>query len=105
MARVQVHELGYDFAPGSSALKSWAGHVPRAVVFIHGFGGHPHKTWVHFQSLCHQGAWWDGADLYFFNYRSVRDHIQDSSMRLKRFVESIAQEPRQLPVDRYRRSF
>jgi pimeloyl-ACP methyl ester carboxylesterase len=87
---LQVHDLGYEFAPGSSALRSGAASVDRAVVFVHGFGGHPRKTWVDFQTLTEAFPWWDSVDLYFFKYRSVSDHIADSSARLMQFLDAIA---------------
>jgi hypothetical protein len=86
----QQHVLKFGPFPGCTALTSSADSVSRAVVFVHGFGGHPHKTWVDFQSLCNQDPWWDSADLYFFKYRSVGDHIMDSSIALMQFLQSIA---------------
>jgi hypothetical protein len=43
-----------------------------AVVFVHGFRGHPRKTWLLFQSLVDdvQGDFpeWSTADLFFYGY-------------------------------------
>ena len=97
MAHSKVSDLQFEFAPGSSALLSDDENTDRAVVFVHGFGGHPRKTWVDFHTLIDSMSskfpWWGATDLYFFKYRSVADHIDDSSGNLEQFFRSICPEP------------
>jgi hypothetical protein len=93
MSHSNLDELGIEAAPGSWAQLSNNPATDRAVIFVHGFGGHPRKTWVDFQSLTDtlsaKYPWWQTTDLYFLKYRSVADHIADSSKRMRRFVGEV----------------
>ena len=89
-----VHtEVPLPFDPGSYALLSEESSTDIAVIFIHGFGGHPEKTWRNFQELVDSFAGsfplWRRCDLYFFKYDSIGAHIKDSSRKLKGFLDKV----------------
>lgn len=90
MAAVHT-EVPLVFDPGSYALLSEDSSTDIAVVFVHGFGGHPEKTWRNFQELVDSFAGsfplWQRCDLYFFKYESISAHIKDSSRKLRVFLD------------------
>lgn len=77
----------------SYALLSRATDVDTAVVFVHGFGGDPVKTWLNFQGLVDQYAasypWWTTTDMFFYSYDSVHTPIRYNTTLLGNFVHDI----------------
>ena len=86
-------EVPLAFDSGSYALLSEDSSTDIAVVFVHGFGGHPEKTWRNFQelvdSLSGMFPLWQRCDLYFFKYHSVSAQIKDSSRSLRAFLDRV----------------
>lgn len=70
-----------------------AATVETAIVFVHGFTGHPFETWTDFHSMMDTHAaefpYWKNADAYFFTYHDVVDSLDDSVDILDRFVASL----------------
>jgi len=78
-----------------------------AVVFVHGFNGHPVKTWVDFSGLVDNGrgaAEWASSDLFFFDYCDVTKSIDDSSDDLEVFLEEFIQSHFNCPIALQRNS-
>lgn len=70
--------------------------VRTAVVFVHGFLGHPQKTWLSFQTMADSAGdpdWWSQSDLYFFDYQDFNQAIDFSSRELIAFLKSIYPQP------------
>jgi pimeloyl-ACP methyl ester carboxylesterase len=67
--------------------------VTTAVVFVHGFGGHPVTTWTDFEHLIDMKVKkpeeWDVSDLYFYGYNSKGRSIDDSADELADFVKAV----------------
>jgi hypothetical protein len=84
---------GFD----SRARISKAPTVDTAVIFVHGFGGHPETTWLELQTLIdtdpRAGADWERCDLFFFGYASVDRPIRYNAALLRKFVSGIYPEP------------
>ena len=81
---------------GSFALISPSDDADHAVVFVHGWGGHPFHTWNQFHSLidvsgpCHE--FYQKCDLYFFRYESQGEWINASTDRLLNFLDQLVLE-------------
>jgi pimeloyl-ACP methyl ester carboxylesterase len=58
----------------------------RAVVFLHGFLGHAHRTWRQFQRLILLDPEWHTTDAYFLAYDSVYDELSLSADYLRAFL-------------------
>jgi pimeloyl-ACP methyl ester carboxylesterase len=90
----QKHEL-IPLRGGSFAMTANSGKSTRAVVFVHGWGGSPGSTWYHFQEQIDNhkhpelAKWWQGADLYFYNYESTRFSIAEHTEAFLTFLDSI----------------
>ena len=84
---------GFD----SRARISLASTVDTAVVFVHGFRGHPETTWLYFQTLIDtnptQKDGWERCDLFFFGYPSLDKPIRYNAARLRTFVTAIYPRP------------
>jgi pimeloyl-ACP methyl ester carboxylesterase len=82
---------------GSFALLSDNETTDTAVIFVHGFGGDPHSTWLNFQGLIDQSParpdWWGRSDVFFYRYESVTDHIFANGERLLKFIGRIFPSP------------
>jgi pimeloyl-ACP methyl ester carboxylesterase len=81
---------------GAHALLSKDPDTRTAAVFVHGFSGHPLKTWVDFHGMVDSpGAdpWWGHCDLYFFRYPSVEQSTAATAKKLIREVQSIFPNP------------
>lgn len=77
----------------SFALVSTSANVDCAAVFVHGFGGHPDKTWRSFPDLIRTDPRWANTDAYFFAYSSIDDEISLSADYLRSFISSVAPQP------------
>jgi pimeloyl-ACP methyl ester carboxylesterase len=67
--------------------------VATAVVFVHGFGGGPQKTWIDFHNLIDTTTSnrneWEASDVYFFGYDSTHTSIDDCADELTNFVNGV----------------
>ena len=87
---------------GGTACLSAAEGADSAIIFVHGFKGHPLKTWGRLPEIaCAQGAFWEKADLYFFPYKAEKLHVDQSAHMLRKFLSSIFPDP---PVRMFARS-
>jgi len=77
----------------SYALLADSADKETAVIFVHGFKGHPRTTWLQFQTLVDelQASYpaWASADLFFYGYDSFIDGINISAERFLRFVAAV----------------
>lgn len=64
-----------------------------AVLFVHGFLGDAHETWVDFHGRIDEENCWDQTDFYFFQYRSFRDSVNRSADRLLDLVALLEKPP------------
>jgi alpha-beta hydrolase superfamily lysophospholipase len=61
----------------------------KAVVFIHGFGGHPINTWNNFPSKLAGNPTFEGVDLIFYNYDSLRTQSSVSGVEFSSFINDL----------------
>jgi pimeloyl-ACP methyl ester carboxylesterase len=73
----------------SFALLTPSREPRRAIVFVHGFSGHPAKTWRAFDRPVAGDDWWDESDLFFFGYTSTREEIRLTSYHLREFLKGL----------------
>jgi len=98
---VRPDEIGHFFHyfekfEGSFALIANSKEVKRAVVFVHGFGGDALGTWAQLQLIIDDetaGSEFASTDLFFFQYRSVWEHIESSTDRFLKFFECLIPKP------------
>ncbi len=68
-----------------------------AVVFVHGFRGHPRKTWLLFQSLVdelqEEFPAWGMADLFFYEYDAYGTGINLNAQAFLEFLKRIFPTP------------
>src|SRR4051794_33600437 len=99
MSHVQVTDLS-RVAPwltkSSFALLSRSDSTVRAAIFIHGFGGHPFKTWDQFPAVILDNPEWADTDAYFLGYSSVSDELSLSAKYVSKFVATIQSVPHSL---------
>lgn len=96
MSHVHVRNLGshIDYVSGESyALLTEDSEARHVVIFVHGFGGHPFKTWYQMQDLITSDDRWKGTDAYFIGYRSVQDEVMLSAAYMARIIRAICPEP------------
>jgi pimeloyl-ACP methyl ester carboxylesterase len=87
---------------GGSARLSTAQDTDSAIIFVHGFRGHPLKTWGALPEMARtEGGFWEKADLYFFPYKAEKLHVDQSAHKLRKFVSLIFPSP---PVQMFSRS-
>ena len=70
-----------------------------AAIFVHGFSGHPEKTWLQFQTLMDSAgkksgilSWWATCDAYFYSYDSSRQ-IGPNTADLLDFIGAVFPSP------------
>src|SRR5580658_295529 len=89
--------VGLPFGEKSFALLSTPGIAETAFVFVHGFNGDPRGTWLRFEeligTLASQFPWSRDSDFYFFGYRSLREHLADSSITLEHLIDWVFPQP------------
>ncbi len=81
---------------GAYAMLSSSPGTDTAVIFVHGFGGDPLKTWLNFPAMVDDPStdpWWEGCDLYFFKYESVRKSTSATADRLIKEVQRVFPNP------------
>jgi pimeloyl-ACP methyl ester carboxylesterase len=71
----------------------------RLVVFVHGWGGSPHRSWGEFDRPPGDG-WWSEADLIFVKYKSVRESVSASADRFRALISDFYPVPSALLVKR-----
>jgi pimeloyl-ACP methyl ester carboxylesterase len=81
-----VTDKSYGLLTGESEAR----HV---AIFVHGFGGHPFKTWSQVQELIAADDRWKGTDIYFIGYDSIRDEVRLSATYLVRIIRQLCPEP------------
>ena len=87
----------------SFALMSTSSAVHRAAIFLHGWGGKPHKTWRRFQDLILDEPAWVDTDAYFLGYDSVGDELSLSADHLTGFLRLVCPRvPERLLADTFR---
>jgi pimeloyl-ACP methyl ester carboxylesterase len=62
------------------------------LVFVHGFAGHPGRTWRKIQDFLTED-WWQESDLFFFGYASVKEPIQSTAARLAKLLRRLLEDP------------
>lgn len=60
----------------------------RCILFVHGFTGHPLKTWREFDRPIEAAGWWGASDLVFFGYASTQEEIRYTSETLVEFLHN-----------------
>src|SRR5690348_5947355 len=96
MSHVHVPNLSdyLAYVSGSSyAMLTEESETRHAVIFVHGFGGHPFKTWCQIQNLIDEDDNWKETDAYFIGYKSVRDEIMLSAAYIAHAIRDICPEP------------
>jgi len=81
---------------GAHAMLSAHKGTDTAVVFVHGFGGHPSKTWRDFHDMVDSplaDKRWKTCDLYFFRYPSTHQSTNTSAKQLVREVRKLFPSP------------
>ena len=87
---------------GGTARLSPDENTDSAIIFVHGFKGHPLKTWGKLPDMAcaDESHFWKRADLYFLSYKAEKLHVDDSAHRLSKYVSSIFPNP---PVPMFER--
>jgi hypothetical protein len=80
---------------GGAARLSQDNRTNTAVIFVHGFKGHPLKTWGSLSHLvCSDtGDFWQKSDLFFFPYGAEKLHVDSSAHKLAEFVRELFPTP------------
>jgi|ERR1700674_1722083 len=65
----------------------------RAVVFVHGFGGHATGTWDRFSELLPAEASCSGHDLFFYGYESLKQPAVQSAAELREWLSGLLTQP------------
>lgn len=55
----------------------------RLVVFVHGFGGRPVRSWKEFESGGQTRAWWRETDMLFVGYESRKERPRETAAWLR----------------------
>ncbi|WP_107083610.1 hypothetical protein [Streptomyces viridochromogenes] len=84
---------------GSYGMLAEAPEADHAVIFVHGFGGNPFKTWAHMQDLIRSDDNWKGTDAFFVGYDSIREDVMLSARYVARIISQIYPKP---PVSLFR---
>src|SRR4051812_47180592 len=94
---VRVDRLSevFEIGPKSFALLALDAEPTQAIVFVHGFGGSPTKTWARFPDLIPslKHPWWSNADIFFIGYDSRRIDIPAASEELHNFLVRLVPQP------------
>jgi hypothetical protein len=72
------------------AANDYADH---AVIFVHGYGGHPVKTFSRARDLIEVDDNWMHTDAYFVGYASTSDETMLSAAYLANFLRTIVPDP------------
>lgn len=91
----RLHESFPCVAESSLALLSSDDDTRTAIIFVHGYMGHPMSTWSQFQDVAalSGNSSWNQADLYFLGYRSAALDIRGASEVLLAFLRKLLPTP------------
>lgn len=89
----RFHEAFEELVDKHSAALIAPDVATRAVVFVHGFGGHATRTWWDVESSLMEDGWWDPTDLFFFGYDSAFESIPETAANLDVFLRSLLPTP------------
>lgn len=89
-----LRSLAPHVSASSFGLLATSGTAKSAAVFVHGFGGHPQKTWAKFEELVLKSPMWAETDCFFVGYDSVRDEISLSAKYVSQLVKQLGSLPR-----------
>ncbi len=83
-------------SPGkNSCLLYWSKNPSgRAIVFVHGFGGHCTGTWNQFPRLLSKDGTFANVDFLFYGYDGIRGKCELLSADLYRCIRLLSQDPR-----------
>lgn len=65
----------------------------KVIIFVHGFGGHPIKTWNNFPSILLNNPHTEGFDLIYYNYDSKKVQAPFSGIALSDFMTALVTTP------------
>jgi hypothetical protein len=83
-----------DLTRKAKAFLSTDPDTTSAIVFLHGFGGHPVRTWHDFPGAAARDESWHVSDLYFLGFRtSSGSDIDREARRFLDFLKCILPEP------------
>jgi hypothetical protein len=85
--------LSLHLSPESFAYLAESPQVSRAAVFVHGFDGHPYRTWRQMHDLILKDSTWSKTDAYFIGYDSSADETMLSAMYLIHFMSTLFPSP------------
>jgi len=84
----------FEFITSDSyALLSTSPTVRKAAIFVHGFGGHPVRTWSLLQDFLTIDPAWRDVDAYFIGYDSVGDETRLSAEYVGHFIREVCPVP------------
>src|SRR5438876_54158 len=94
MPLCQIHYFRWlPSSDGAYCYLSRLRDADTAIIFVHGFLGNAFDSWQHFPALVDQLSdglnWWANCDLYFWNYRSAEQTINQSAFHLRDFLTPI----------------
>lgn len=75
------------------ALLSRNAAATTAAVFVHGFNGDAEMTWDGFRDVVARSDRWDDWDFYFLGYKSTRERVGMTALKLTEFVGEIFPSP------------
>ena len=79
---------------GNGLVKlSRSGHVPYAVVFVHGWGGDSEATWDRFPDALARMEGAGKLDAFFLHYPSMTHTMPFCASKLRQFFADVAREP------------
>ena len=102
MSHIDVPKLNTNISyvsKDSYGMLAEAPEADHAVIFVHGFGGDPFKTWAHMQDLIRSDDNWKGTDAFFVGYDSIREDVMLSARYVARIISQICPKP---PVSLFR---
>lgn len=70
-----------------------SGMANHALVFVHGFAGHPIRTWAEMRRLMLSDPTLLNTDLLFLGYDSIRPKVAENGNELARFLETLRGAP------------
>ncbi len=65
----------------------------KAVIFVHGYGGDPAKTWAEFHGLAPTSPDFVNVDLYFYGYDGLRSELTASAGLFRGFLRRLGTAP------------
>lgn len=91
--RNDLKTMSSHIATNSFALLSTSKLVDSAAIFVHGFAGHPLKTWSRFQDLILGSPDWKNTDAFFLGHSSIQDELSLSAAYIGNFISAVCPKP------------